>query len=448
VTPTPAIRKPRRRAPPSRHLVAKLLEWRDRRGLITHCALPEQKERPDVWTLCEDYGDDDYDAMDEDEDRNAAYSRAFAAVSPTHKRWLEIGCGASAMLTRLALDAAPNALVTAFEVNPKSAEAARRRLASIEDEDEDEGAPPRFEVLTGRSTQPELVNPMLRQRGFGVVLHEVFGLFASSEGCARMLAHARSTYLSKANRYSPKPLLIPARCATFFTACWLRPRDLGACETVSCSAAPQRRPKLLLAPAAPLARMALCARSCCLEAYDFAPDAPELQLVQRRSHELHIARAGELNCLGCFLWVDLGIGEPALGDAAPPPADDDDDDGPFDGAFPFGDESALSLLPTLAAAAPGQPRSRLNDFTSLCCDETQASHTYASNWQNPLLLLPRPARVAPGDTVRVVTRVDADSLRPTYHFEATLHRAAGGGEVSLGRLEVSLDDLYPDMGDL
>ena len=276
---------------------------------------------------------------------------------------------------------------------------------------------------------------MLRQRGFGVVLHEVFGVFASSAGCAQMLAHARSTYLSKPNRFSPKALLIPARCATFFTACWLRPRDLGACETVTASCSSEARPRLLLAPAAPLADMALCERSCCFEAFDFAPDAPELQLVQTRTHELRVTRAGELNCLGCFLWVDLGIGEPSPGGTAAVAGGGSG----LESTFPFGDQSALSLLPTL----PGEPR-LLNDFTSLCCDDTQANHTYVSKWQNPLLLLPRPARVAPGDTVHVITRAAADSLRPTYRFEAKLQRA-GGGDVSLGSLEASLDALCPNV---
>ena len=129
---TPTIRRRARRVPPRRHLLARLLEWRNRRGLATLCALPEQR---DAWALRDDNGNNDYDAMGEDAHQNAAYTRAFAAVSPSHKRWLEIGCGSSAVLTRLALDAAPNAHVTAFEVNPKSAEAARQRLASTEDDD-------------------------------------------------------------------------------------------------------------------------------------------------------------------------------------------------------------------------------------------------------------------------------------------------------------------------
>jgi len=82
-----------RRTP--RQLVTALLRWRTRRGLESHVALVEQKDQLNVWTLCNDYGDADYDAMDDDANRNAAFSRAFEeAALGGRKAWLEIGCGA------------------------------------------------------------------------------------------------------------------------------------------------------------------------------------------------------------------------------------------------------------------------------------------------------------------------------------------------------------------
>ena len=541
--PTSALRTllPRLRSTP-RRLVAGLLRWRARRGLESICALAVQKDRLNVWTLCNDYCDDDYDAMDDDANRNAAYQRAFdAAAQSGCTEFLEIGCGASATLTRLALRAGRGTRVTAFEVNPHSAAAAARQLAA--ELGGAQKAAQRAAVVVGRSTSSTdsssafVLGHSELTRRFEVLVHEVFGLFASSEGGPRMLAHARAAYLapqplpgsfaasafnSKARKRkleqelkggdgvegmsgapsnggtgrlrhppSPAPLppaVVPARCATFFTPCWLRPAALGRCETVCCSSA--RRPKVLLAPAAPLPAMALAHGSAAFEAYDFrpgapialeqagsssapthlrtsaplhpraaprapggpAPSAPPVLLgpvpttrprprgvlgaaAQERTHEFAIRHAGELNCLGCFLWVDLGIGEPSPGGTAAVAGGGSG----LESTFPFGDQSALSLLPTL----PGEPR-LLNDFTSLCCDDTQANHTYVSKWQNPLLLLPRPARVAPGDTVHVITRAAADSLRPTYRFEAKLQRA-GGGDVSLGSLEASLDALCPNV---
>ena len=81
------------------------------------------------------------------------------------------------------------------------------------------------------------------------------------------------------------------------------------CESLLCSSEGPH-PKLLLAPAAPLEDMALCASSRAFEVYDFGADAP-LDAVQRREQEFVVAKDGELNCLGCFVWVDLGIGQPA-----------------------------------------------------------------------------------------------------------------------------------------
>jgi hypothetical protein len=113
--------------------------------------------------------------------------RAFAAVSPRHTRWLEIGCGASATLTRLALSSAPSGThITAFEVNTKSATAATAKLSRA-------GLADRATVVVGKSTEPELLPDPAEK--FVAVIHEVFGIFASSEGCPQMLGHARSQYL-------------------------------------------------------------------------------------------------------------------------------------------------------------------------------------------------------------------------------------------------------------
>ena len=66
-----------------------------------------------------------------------------------------------------------------------------------------------------------------------------------------------------------------------------------------------------------------------------------------------------------------------------------------------------------------------------------------------LVLLPKPVHVQPGDTLRVATRVTADSERPSYRFDATLlPRRHGARPVSLGRRCIAMEDLYPDYGDV
>jgi hypothetical protein len=92
---------PRRHAfAPRRALVSEVVRHRERRGMVSHFALREQSTSLNVWTLCDDYGEEDYEAMDDDVHRNAAYTRAFASISPCATRWLEIGCGASATCAR------------------------------------------------------------------------------------------------------------------------------------------------------------------------------------------------------------------------------------------------------------------------------------------------------------------------------------------------------------
>jgi len=165
-----------------------------------------------------------------------------------------------------------------------------------------------------------------------------------------------------------------------------------------------------------------------------------------------LCRSGKLNCLGCFLWVDLGMGEPhdpAAERSADQTSTKDlpstsqrtvgDSDSSFASCFPFGDHSLVDL--------DGR---KLNDFSTLCCDDTLRNGMYASNWQNVLLLLPKPTHVCSGDRLRVVTRSEADSLRPSYRFDATLYRAgcAPARAIPLVRLNITFDDLYPDYGDL
>eukprot|EP00966_Prymnesium_polylepis_P298723 6903441-Prymnesium_polylepis.1 len=176
--------------------------------------------------------------------------------------------------------------------------------------------------------------------------------------------------------------------------------------------------------------MALSPAACAFEYYDLGASAP-LPMVQERRHELVVSRAGVLNCLGCFLWVDLGAGQPFDG------VDEAEADAFLEPRFPFGDHS----LP----AAQG----RCNEFTSLCSAGTLAAGSYASNWQNPLLLLPSPAFVRPGDRVVVRTHATAHSTRPSYMFEVGLLPAGSpAGAALLGRFRITFDDLYPDYGDV
>ena len=444
---------------PAEH-VRKLVRHREAQCLSIVVAPDEQPPSSDVWEMCQQYVEDDFDSMDDDFNRNAAYVRAFAAVPSALTRWLEIGCGASATLTKLALHHGPRNLhVTAFEVNAQSARAATAELGRDKH---------RVHIVSGRSTAPGLLRQPTRR--FDILLHEVFGSFASSEGCPQMLAHAREHYLvprSKPSMHAlcrsfhpvefgrrrthPGALSIPAQCGTFFTPCELHAGDLDACDTVLCDS--HSRPKVVLASCAPLERLALSNSSATLELYDFHRGAA-LRTVQVREHEFVFVKDGVCNCLGVFIWVDLGVGGPSpdaksvarvAGEARLP------------SRFPFGANVAATAGDERpgASGAPvrgAAPTSALNDFTSLCTPETLSSRTHATNWLNPLLLLPAPAHVKAGDRLSVRTRAAADTTRPGYAFEITLLRPSrvGGSKArsstALGTLEVAFEDIYPDYG--
>lgn len=174
--------------------------------------------------------------------------------------------------------------------------------------------------------------------------------------------------------------------------------------------------------------------------------------LQRRHHEIEIEMDGVLNCLGCFLWVDLGTGAAATPGSEAEAAfnaafDGGEQERTFPSTFPFGDP-AFGPSATPEEEQQETVDARCNDFTSLCSRRTLREGRYASNWQNPLLLLPTTTHVRAGDRLLVATAAAANSTRPRYRFEVALVRRGSGTVVPLGRLDISFDDLYPDFGDL
>ena len=141
--------------------------------------------------------------MDDDVYRNAAYARAFAAVPKRLTKWLEIGCGAAATLTKLALHNGPAGVqITAFEANAQSAASAKEQLrTALSCAPKDKRKLSRVNVVAGKSTQPELLGAA--DRTFDLLYHELFGVFASSEGCALMPTHARQTYAALLPNHTP-----------------------------------------------------------------------------------------------------------------------------------------------------------------------------------------------------------------------------------------------------
>ncbi|HEY4172100.1 MAG TPA: amino acid adenylation domain-containing protein [Rhodopila sp.] len=122
------------------------------------------------------YDDLAYGAMAGDEQRNAAYRAAFARHLPG-KIALEIGPGAEAVLTRMAVEAGARK-VYAVEISPEVAEKARARVAQA-------GMADRVEIITGditRITLPELAD---------ICISEIVGSIGGSEGSAVLIEASR-----------------------------------------------------------------------------------------------------------------------------------------------------------------------------------------------------------------------------------------------------------------
>lgn len=118
--------------------------------------------------------------------------------------------------------------------------------------------------------------------------------------------------------------------------------------------------------------------------------------MQHYDHEFVVDREGDLNAFACFLFVDFGVDSSSKRRAV---CD----------TFPFGDDRLKQTDQSMS-------------LSSWC-----QSTSYASNWRNPILVLPQPARVIPGDVIKVRSIVRVDTTRPSYSFSVTVQRPISTG---------------------
>lgn len=342
--------------------------------------------------ICEGYSSEGYESMNGDMLRNRLYRKAIHTCAKPSSSWFEVGCGAAALLTRMVLER-PCTWLVAIDINSKSAEMARKILREdIELQ--------RCEVVTGSSLDKEVVGSVTQACGkdrkeVDFVLHEVFGFFASSEGAPAIMHKLRKDYsiIQKNTRF------LPGKAATFFTPSCVEPQHVNADELYVSD-------KMILAKRLDFDACRLSSDRV-LEFYDFNA---ELALVQERRHAFVVTRAGVLNSISCFIWVDFGVQEVRRAEKCE--------------GFPFGDERFDAELET----------------SSLSSNFRNGS--YASNWRNPVLGLPATVVVAEGDTIEVITKVDSRTTRPSYTF--TVRATTRVGEEKLGTVHLTFDDLYPN----
>lgn len=190
--------------------------------------------------------------------------RAWVGQCPG-ERWMDLGCGASAYLTRIVLDEDEEAFVAAVDVNEASARAAWRQLTENPGVPLDwstrrfssiscsRGPPPayrhRWEVFHTASGRVEGIE----FEPVKAILHEIFGFFASSEGAALALNRARALLL-------PTGTMLPARAASFFGPADVRATHLNSRSNLQLYATS----KLILAKRLPFSRVLLSRQVCSL----------------------------------------------------------------------------------------------------------------------------------------------------------------------------------------
>lgn len=228
------------------------------------------------------------------------------------------------------------------------------------------------------------------------VVHEIFGFFASSEGAPLAISQLRSSIPGVPWTF------LPACSGTFFQPSYLTPASTGRVKSLYVS------PKLVLCRKLDFAEVRLTDSARFLEWYNFNED-DGVPLKQKYSHRFQVTRAGEFNSLSCFLFIDFGT---ARG-RAPRCCD-----------FPFGDER---LKPS--------PQ-------SMSLSSRSSDGAYATNWQNPVILLPQSIQVAVDDTIEVCTEALVHTLQPCYRFSASVVKESERHE--LGQVCLEHTDLYPD----
>ena len=386
-----------------------------------------------------------------------------------------------------------------LQVNPASAAAARKVLKQFTGQHQE------CTVVGGGSHERKVVTAVRKavaraEAEVVCVLHEIFGFFASSEGAPLALRQLRTDLLRRRKGWGARKggpgkggpgkggtgggpggpgssnggrvkgvkgrstlvRFMPGRAATFFVPTAVTVRDMAHNDDVYVTH------KLSLVHRLDFTEVAL---SDCryFEDYDFGAD--EVPLVQTYEHDFVVARDGELNSLSCFLFVDFGT--PARR-------------GPRCDGYPFGD-------PRLATAGPSNTDNQLTHHyipprvypsTAIARIPRVAPHntsgddapltmslssngsysSYASNWRNPVIALPRTVDVRKGDRVLVTSHTDVTSQHPSYSFAVRVLRAADAGidadgeictgEVlddprdgprieDLGRVDLAFEDLYP-----
>lgn len=222
-------------------------------------------------SICSSYDDEGYASMLQDSVRNRFFCETIKHTRGAN--WLEVGPGAHALLTMMALTNSSLNTLVAIEANAASAAKARKVLKCHQN----------FVVETGYSTTYQGPKPV------DVVLSEIIGVIASSEGvCAVMNDLRRRGFVTRTTK------LVPARAATFITPVQLGPVDINRGGDVYISQ------KMLLLRGMNVERVSLANDVGVLESLDFGGLVDD-ELTQHST--LVVTRTGKCHGFGMFIGI-------------------------------------------------------------------------------------------------------------------------------------------------
>jgi len=215
----------------------------------------------------------------------------IASTFKDGQRWLEVGPGADACLSKLLLEAHPAAHYWGVEVNKaafKSSSLALKRF-------------PNAVVINGVVDDNFRVGHTY-PANVDAILHEIFGIIASSEGVAKVLAKLRTVY--------PSAISVPESAQTYIVPLQLTADDLA------------KDPKLVIGHSSVRGTLAFlkCQLSDdCALLEDLDLNATSIPMHQRHISQCRITKDGTLNALGLYIKISsFGISTTSNSDIAGP----------------------------------------------------------------------------------------------------------------------------------
>lgn len=350
-----------------------------------------------------------YTSMRLDKRRNHAYRQAIIAtlLDPKLTTWLEIGVGAEILLTKNVIDGVRKSRrsftplqYVGIEANETSFLSANQALTRYL---ETPGEKRTFNLYSGHSIKDyeHAFKPHLPKK-FDVVLCEIFGDFLSSEGFPNILHRARADGLiDKATR------VLPPYGATLFLP-----------SSILTSAVTSGQlfvgPKLAYIENRPTSLSEhVYQHPGVLEFYNFNTMGIK-DLRQTRTSYFKCIKSGYIDSITCFIWVY------------------------FDHKVHTGREK-------FGCSRTGDPflnsvdlRKAMGVFTpSIGFTSRDNTNFTATNWNTPVVLLPRPLSAVEGETVIIDSVSRADSDLPSYYFKVTV----GGTGDRVSAVDVTYNDV-------